>query len=133
MSDRDDALEEAARFVEGLDFREMQGIWAKRKRDRENADLRGKTIRETRERIAEELRGLKTHRRHDAKAMLAGIAAQIERGQTPTQVDAWPLAWKGWVNIYAITRCNTNVYPGETTYRIELTDKGRAVLAETTP
>jgi hypothetical protein len=45
--------------------------------------------------------------------------------------DAWPLAWKGWLNIDCTVRCTDNILPPRVEFRITLTEKGRAVLAFT--
>lgn len=45
--------------------------------------------------------------------------------------DAWPLAWKGWIDIYAVVRCNSNSLPPETRYTVSLTERGREILTAT--
>jgi hypothetical protein len=122
----DETLEYAAQLVETPHFLELRGVMAKRKRAREDAELRRKTWEEFRTETASYLRAMKTRPELSAASALARIA---EHGCHGHLVDAWPLAWKGWLNIYAVVRCNSNGVPPETEYRVELTDKGRVVLA----
>lgn len=127
----DDALEYAARLIEETDLSDMAGIWAKRKRDREDAALRLKAAEETRRRCAEHIRAMKKRPDLSPVATLRDIAEAKEghRGHAMLLKDAWPLAWMGWVDIECTMKCNSNCVPPESSYRVTLTDKGLAVLA----
>lgn len=126
---RDEILEEVALHIEELSFLDFRGVAAKRKRDREDAALRVKTIGETRKHLAAEIRGLKGNNRGDAVEVLKTLSELGDDWHEPYLRDAWPLAWKGWVDIHASVKLNSNSIPPETEYRITLTDKGKAVLA----
>ena len=127
----DDLLEQIAQEVERLDFGDLAGILAKRKRQREDAEVRRLARVEQRAQIAEQIRSMKTFRRNDALAVLERIAtetAEMDRHDILV-MQAWPLAWKGWLNIFASIQCNSNCIPPTMSYRIELTEAGRAALA----
>lgn len=126
---RDEILEEAARYIEEMSFLDLRGLASKRKRDREDAALRCETIKETRKQLAADIRGLKENKRGDAVEVLKMLSELGDGWHAPYLRDAWPLAWKGWVDIQATVRLNSNSIPPETEYRITLTDKGREVLA----
>ena len=66
----------------------------------------------------------------DGLRLSGNLAAREGAYDIGSLVDAWPLAWKGWLDITATIKCNSNWVPPETVYRIELTDKGRQVLVE---
>jgi len=126
----DETLEFAAQLIEEPSFTDMRGTLTRRKRDRAKALERQQAREECRREMAEHLRAFKARRDLDATAILARIAEEIELGRDAVirLVDAWPLAWKGWLNIEARIRCNSNSIPPETHYHIELTDEGREVL-----
>lgn len=129
MTNRDDILEEAALAVEERSLLDMRGILAKRKRVREDAELRMKVREEQRTELAELIRSLKTNRRRDSLSVLADLA-EIPEGRPHDLylTDAWPLAWKGWLNIHCNICCSSNGIPPRIEYRIELSDEGRAAL-----
>lgn len=133
FADSDAVLEYAARLVEEGSFADLRGIWSKRKRDREDAELRRQTKEETRKECAEFIRAFKSRRDLDAVNVLRKISEQSDTAYSIHLIDAWPLAWKGWLNIYCTVKCNSNCLPPETIYRIELTDEGRALLAQEAP
>ena len=129
FTNADDVLEYAARLIEDASLLDLRGIMAKRKRDREDADLRFRTIQETRAEMARHIRAMKSRPDLDARSVLARLAALPASGRHDMELrDAWPLAWKGWLNIKCIVICNSNSVPPETEYRIELTDLGRGIL-----
>lgn len=126
----DEVLEYAAQLIEEESFADLAGIFAKRKRAREDADLRYRTIQQTRADCARHIRAMKSRRDLDALAVLRRIAELKDDYRHDMHLrDAWPLAWKGWVDITATLRCNSNSVPPEVEYRIRLTDEGREVLA----
>lgn len=124
--DRDEILEYAALMVEESSLLDLRGIMAKRKRDREDAALRMAAREELRKEIAERIRYSKNSRKGDAMAVLAALPDDYRHDMHLT--DAWPLAWKGWVDIEMTVTTNSNSVPPEAQYRIRLTDKGRAIL-----
>lgn len=127
----DETLEFAAQLIEDASLTDYRGVWAKRKRAREDAEVRKAAREECRREMAEHIRAFKGRRDLDATAVLARIADEIALGKNAviSLVDAWPLAWKGWLNIDARFRCNSNCIPPEGSFTIELTDEGRAVLS----
>jgi hypothetical protein len=131
FNDADDVLEYAARLIEDSSLLDLCGVMAKRKRDREDADLRFRTIQETRAEMARHIRAMKSRPDLDARNVLAKLAALPSDGRNHDMHlrDAWPLAWKGWCNIKCTVICNSNCCPPETEYRIEITDYGREILA----
>lgn len=132
FADTDSVLEYAAQLVEEGSFADLAGILSKRKRDREDAELRRKTKDETRKECAEFIRAFKSRRDLDALIVLRNLSELADDSYEHSMrlIDAWPLAWKGWLNITCKIRCNSNSVPPEAEYRIEITNKGREVLAE---
>lgn len=131
----DEALEYAAKLIEDTDLSDMAGVWAKKKRDREDAALRLKTSEEVRKRCAAHIRAMKKRPELSPVETLRGLAELPEDtylGHVMHLRDAWPLAWKGWLDIQCIIKTNSNGVPPETAYRIVLTDKGRDVLGTLT-
>jgi hypothetical protein len=130
FSNSDDALEYAASLIEETDISDLHGVWAKRKRDQEDAELRMKTSEEVRRRCAAHIRAMKNRPDLTPLSTLRMIAETKEGygGHVSYLHDAWPLAWKGWINIECTIKVNSNGIPPETTYRITLTDKGRELL-----
>jgi hypothetical protein len=128
---KDDILEYAARLIEDTDISDMRGIMSRRKRDREDSELRMLTSAEVRQRCASQIRAMKERPDLTPEATLRDIAENEGGYQGHAMIlrDAWPLAWKGWVNIECRIRCNSNCVPPETEYWITLTDRGRKVLA----
>lgn len=128
----DEVLEYAARLIEDTDISDLRGVWAKRKRDREDAALRLKTAEDVRRRCASEIRAMKNRPDLGPIETLRRMstAADGHCGHAAYLREAWPLAWKGWVEIECfITTARTSI-PPETRYRITLTDKGREILAD---
>jgi hypothetical protein len=125
----DEALELAARLIEGMSLTDFRGMNARRKRDREDAALRVETIRQTREECARHIRAFINRPDLEPLAVLRHVAEEQTSQHSAWLTDAWPLAWKGWVNIEATIVCNSNRLPPETRYRIVLTDAGREALA----
>jgi hypothetical protein len=125
----DEVLEYAALLIEDTDLSDLVGILAKQKRGREDAELRLKTSKDVRARCAAHIRAMKNRPELGAVATLRDLAELSTDDDHAAHLrEAWPLAWQGWVNIKATIRCNSNCIPPDTTYRIELTDRGRKVL-----
>lgn len=127
----DETLEYAARLIEEASFADLCGIAAKKKRDREDAALRFKTTHETRKRCADLIRAFKHRPDLHPLTILRQIASLSEADRHDAYLtDAWPLAWKGWLNIECTTVCNSNCLPQESHYRIVLTEEGHKQLAD---
>jgi hypothetical protein len=128
----DEILEYAAKLIEDTDLSDLAGVWAKKKRNREDAELRLRTAEDVRKRCASHIRAMKKRPELGPVGTLrelAGLSNDSYMGHVMHLRDAWPLAWKGWVNIECILKTNSNGVPPETEYRIVLTDKGRDILA----
>lgn len=136
MTTRDEILEEIALYIEGRQFRDFASTLSRRKRDREDADLRARVALDERTILAREVRGMKGDDRYDPVRILQRIAShdgeKYPRGYQIFLTEAWPLVWKGLVNIYAEIKCNSNSLPPETCYRIEITEHGRDLLSSAT-
>ncbi len=124
----DDVLEYAAQLIEEVSFTDLRGIAAKRKRAREDAALRLETAEEIRKECAQHIRAMKSRPDLDAKAVLARIANSDGKPSAFDLVEAWPLAWKGWLRIDVTICTTTNQVPPPVEYTISLTDRGRAVI-----
>lgn len=126
----DDAtLEWAAQEIEQGSLLDLRGIMAPRKRDREDAELRMAARRDLRKELAEHLRAFKSRRDLDARETLKRVVERSNESDCGIALDdAWPLAWKGWINIHATILCNSNQIPPETQYSVTLTDRGREIL-----
>ena len=131
MSDvRDEILEAAAAEIESPQLTDLAGALAKTKRGREHYELRTKAISETRKRCAEIIRAMKSGRGLDPVEQLRRISEISNPRQYDLYlIEAWPLAWRGWLNIFCTIKCNSNSVPPETEYRMELTSAGQAILA----
>lgn len=129
----DEALEFAAQLVEEDSILDMAGIFARRKRQREDAELRANVRKEHRAELARRLRSLKSRPDLTPAAILRRIAEFVDNPAHQRHerhlTEAWPLAWMGWVDITASIRCNSNTIPPEVQYRITVTEKGRLALA----
>lgn len=133
LPDKDAVLEYAACLIEDIGLEAFAGCMARRKRDREDAALRAQAARETRRLCAEQIRAMKSRHDLDAKTVLRRLAGLSEdHCHAMYLIDAWPLAWKGWLDIKCIIRCNDNSILPYTEYRIELTEHGHRMLAEST-
>jgi hypothetical protein len=126
----DETLEYAAQVAERDSLLDVSGIMARRKRQREDASLRMRVRREQRAEIATNIRALMNRPELSAISVLAQLAALPEdRGHDDRLMDAWPLAWRGWVKIVATISCTSNWVPPEIHYRILITERGREALA----
>ncbi len=124
-----ETMEYAARLIEEVGLGDLRGVFAKKKRVREDAELRWQARAELRAEMARLLRAMTNRDDLSAVATLQHIAGLDERSHTLHLRDAWPLTWKGWLKIEALLVCNSNHIPPECSYRIRLTDQGQAVLA----
>ena len=126
----DELIEKIASSIEAPDILDMAGILSKRKRDREKAAVRRYTRVEQRLELARYIRSFKSGQGNNPQTKLERIAANTDGFNDVYLLrDAWPLSWRGLCNIYVTIRVNDNGIPPETSYRIELTDKGREMLA----
>lgn len=132
--DRDAILLEVAGWVEESDLRDLQGVWAKRKRDREDAALRLETSKAVRSRLASMIRGRMENKVGDALEFLSDVkAGRYERMLTGhTLREAIALANKGLLKVTVETQIAgpwNNTIGGNTEYHIQVTEKGEVVLA----
>lgn len=127
---RDDILEEVAQWVERQSILSIAGIFARKKRDREDAMLRAETDRKVRATIAEEIRWMKTRRARDAKQIVRELAELGEFDHALHLRDGWKMASLGYARVDVIIDATSNQVGPPTTYRISLTDKGRDLIAE---
>lgn len=128
---RDAVLEWVARSLEEGSFRDLAGVWAKRKRDREDAALRCAARAEMRREFASHLRAMIGRDELSSIAVLRRMAALPAAGNHVMELrHAWPLAWKGWLDIECIISTSDNCIPPQTRYRIALTERGRAALED---
>lgn len=127
---RDEIIEWCAQQIERDRITDIRGIGARRRRDREDAELRAQTIQETRAELAAHLRAFKSRPDLDPLATLRQVAGLLPDDLEHTALvrNAWPLAWNGLVDIDVIARLNSNSIPPESQYRITITDKGRRML-----
>lgn len=123
----DRVLEAVAVELEGLNLLDIMGVAAKKKRAREDAAVRMKAREEQRQELIRHLRAMKN--RPDLG--VDSILKEIHERKTPPGGDvlllrdAWPLAWKGLVDIECYITCTGGFIPPETRYRVTLTNKGR--------
>lgn len=126
--DADAVLEFAAQLCEQMMADEIAGVWSKKKRVREDAALRGEAMKDARLKCAATIRAFKSRPDLDPVNVLRRLA---ERGSRPATIDlrdAWPLAWKGWLDINVTVCCTSRSLPPEAGYTITITEKGRMVL-----
>lgn len=132
MTERDKILESAALAIEEPSLIDLCGILSRTKKGQREYELRRAAIMDTRRRCAEIIRAMKSGRGLDPITQLRRIAElpANSRHHELYMVEAWPLAWKGWLTIECTIVCNSNSVPPETSYRIMLTDAGHRVLAD---
>lgn len=125
----DKTLEWAAQFIEQHDFIDIAGIAARKKRDREDAELRMKTRHAIKAEMANHMRAFKSRRDLDAREVLRRVVEWSDESHCGISLtEAWPLAWKGWLDIHAHIKCNSNQVPPQTHYTVTLTERGRKIL-----
>ena len=107
---QDQALEHCARMIEEGSFLDLQGIMARRKRDRENAQLRMEARIEMRKEMAEHLRAFIKRPDLDPVNVLRRIVAEPQGPRAMLDlVEAWPLvllarAWTARAGLFFTTR-----------------------------
>lgn len=131
MKDHDDILETAARLIEEPCLLDMAGILTRTKKGQREFEIREKATMSERSRCAELIRAMMSGKGLDPITTLRQIAdlPADSLKHNLYLVSAWPLAWKGWLNIECTVICNSNSSPPETKYTIKLTDEGRSILA----
>lgn len=129
VDDRDEILEAAALAIEEPGLSDLCGILSTTKKGQREYAIRSVAVNDTRRRCGEIIRAMKSGRGLDPLTQLQRIA-EAECGRHDLYlIEAWPLAWKGWVTIKCTIVCNSNSVPPETAYTIELTDAGHAALS----
>lgn len=128
-AERDDALEEAAQAIEHPDFAELCGVLSRTKKGQREYEIRRKTIADTKRRMADYIRSLKSGQGNDIRTALVRMA---NRGDNPIYDtrDMWQMADLGWLHIFVTVKATDNSIPPRAEYRIELTNRGKRVLAE---
>lgn len=130
MNNRDEILEAAALEIEGSSLLDMSGAWSKTKKGQREYEARMKAVYGERKRCADIIRAMKSGSGLDPIERLRQIAElPQDHRQDLYLTDAWPMAWKGWLDIECRIKLNSNSAPPQSEYRITLTDEGRAILA----
>lgn len=132
MTYRDEVLESAALAIEEPGLADLIGVLARTKKGQREYELRSAAIVDCRRRCAEIIRAMKSGCGLDPLTHLRRIA-ELPAGSRQHDlhlIEAWPLAWKGWVTIECTIVCNSNSIPPETRYQITLTDAGRAAIRD---
>lgn len=125
----DRLVEEIACHVESADFLDMMGTLARKKRAREDAELRKAARLELKKEIARFIRSYKSENGNSIASTLAQIKArELTAGDDHLLVDAWPLAWLGLCDITMSMKLNQNVVPPQAAFKITLTEKGEERL-----
>lgn len=124
----DDALEFAAQLVEERSLLDLRGLMSRRKRDREDAQVRLSARDELRRELADLIRAFKDRPDLSPLTALKRIAEADDRSHELHLRDAWQLAAKGWVRVLVNVDCTGNSIPPEARYRVEVTERGRRVL-----
>ena len=130
MTDQIDfVLENIAAQMEKGNFLDLAGVMAKRKRAREDADLRFKVRQEQRKDLAQWIRSFKTGKGNSYATTLARLHDD-------------PFAWGPDVaaaltarhaTLSIVTLLDTHLRNCKTEYKIELTEAGRLLLAKEPP
>ena len=129
MSNRDDILEAAAMAIEKEHFSDLSGVLSRTKKGQREYEIRSEAIKRTRKSCAEIIRAMKSGSGLDPVEQLRRIAAATGRQQELYLTEAWPLAWKGWLDIDCVLACNSNGMRDRVTYIIRLTDEVRKMLS----
>lgn len=132
---RDAILMEIAGWCDEMDVLELPGILSRRKRVREDAQLRVETSRRVRGRMADLIRARMQNKDGDPVDFIEDVkAGRFDKHYTGHTIrEAIALADKGLLRVCAITQIAgpwNNVVGSNTEYRITLTDKGEAFLAQ---
>jgi hypothetical protein len=123
----DDLLEKIACDLEGPMFLDFLGIAARRKRDREDADLRFRVRQEQRREIAGWIRSFKSGEGNDLERFLREVG-NGEAGQFEWGPDVAVAVLSGLVVVHAEIAMSTHLPNCETKFRYSLTDAGKARL-----
>lgn len=127
MSERDDALEDAAQAIEHPDFAEFRGVLSKTKKGQREYEIRIEAIRETKQRMARYIRSLKTENGNDIRRSLER-AADFGDNEIYDYRDAWKMADLGWIDIFVTIEATSKSIPARAHHAIKLTPRGHRVL-----
>lgn len=129
MSDRDEVLEFAAQLVESPNLSELRGIMARRKREREDAQLRSQTISDFKAEMAALIRSQKGRPDADLRT-LREVAALEDNDFDHVLVvrRSWPLMARGLCHIAVTFDCADAVISPTPAFRVTLTEEGRALI-----
>ncbi len=121
-------VEIIAKGVEEGSILDLRGILSKRKRDREDADLRMKVREEQRQELGRFIRAFKRGEGRDPISELGKIAAAGGSRKYERFIDIDTLLAPGWITIDIVTRVSDNSIPARSEFIATLTKRGRAVL-----
>lgn len=136
---RDAVIDEIAGWVGESSLSEIGGILAKRKRVREDAELRARTIREYRAELVQMIVGRKNNKvdriDEDLRDIAAGNFGWRNRLSTNDLGVAFRLARRGLaiITVKATVAGSYNCSQPETMWEVTLSPKGEAMLAELQP
>lgn len=130
-AERAKIIEEVAQWIEEASFLDLRGILSRRKRDREDAEVRRKARDELRAEIADMVRGRAGNGVGDPVATLKRLMETDGRWiGSELRSEGWPLVFKGWIDVTVITHISENSLPARSEFRITLTDEGKKALAD---
>lgn len=130
-TERDALIEEIAMMLEESGLGDFQGIFARTKRGREDADLRRRCREEQRGEMARVVRAFKTGGGRDNRQQLVWLAQRLDAGKPcfETLPNLWPMAWVRWIDVTMNVSLTGNTIPAETSITVTITEKGREVIA----
>lgn len=126
MIETDAVLEQIACELEQPDFLDLQGIAAKRKRDREDADLRLRTRQEQRRELARWVRSFKTGKGNSPVSFLRRIQEGTDQFEWGPDVAAALVAQLATLTVEF--DLNTHLLNCTPRFRLTLTEGGGRVL-----
>lgn len=129
----DAALLAAAKLIEEGHFSDLRGVMARKKRDREDAQLRLKTMKEVREGLSTSVLSLMRDKQTTPKQMLTELV-KFSKIMTANCVrKAMYLADAGYLTLYVKIQVAgdwSNVVGGTQVYTFDLSEKGKALLED---
>lgn len=127
LESADTVIETIACRLEQPDFLDILGIAAKRKRDREDADLRMRTRQQQRRELARWVRSFKSGRGNDPLSFLESVRdGKADRYAWGPEVAAAVLGTL--VTVTVEIELSTHLQNCERNYRFALTDDGKKLL-----
>lgn len=127
MNDADTIIEIIASRLRESSLRDLHGVMAKRKRDREDADLRRRTRVEQREEIAQWVLSFRSDKGNSTLALLRQVA-DGERQDFAYGPHVAAALYAGLLDLEVSIPFNTHMANVRTRYRLSLTEKGKERL-----